>query len=113
MPIIPTDDVFNQLRGDLSDYPLDKLYKVSQPEKTDYDYLVLDSDVERQFAQKLESSPRRQVLHEAPLELPRSTTPSGKYNPDWAYVFESDDGEKTFCVVETKSTHNEAERLRR
>ena len=37
-------------------------------------------------------------------------TPSGKYNPDWAYVLESDDGEKTFCVVETKSTHNEAER---
>lgn len=109
MPIIPTDDVFNQLRGDLSDYPLDKLYKVSQPEKTDYDYLVLDSDVERQFAQKLESSPAVKFFMKLPSNF-KIDTPSGKYNPDWAYVFESDDGEKTFCVVETKSTHNEAER---
>lgn len=109
MPIIPTDDIFNQLRGDLSDYPLDKLYKVSQPEKTDYDYLVLDSDVERQFAQKLESSPAVKFFMKLPSNF-KIDTPSGKYNPDWAYVLESDDGEKTFCVVETKSTHNEAER---
>lgn len=109
MPIIPTDDVFNQLRGDLSDYPLDKLYKVSQPEKTDYDHLVLDSDVERQFAQKLESSPAVKFFMKLPSNF-KIDTPSGKYNPDWAYVLESDDGEKTFCVVETKSTHNEAER---
>ena len=109
MPIIPTDDIFDQLRGDLSDYPLDKLYKVSQPEKTDYDYLVLDSDVERQFAQKLESSSAVKFFMKLPSNF-KIDTPSGKYNPDWAYVFESDDGEKTFCVVETKSTHNEAER---
>ena len=109
MPIIPTDDIFNQLRGDLSDYPLDKLYKVSQPEKTDYDYLVLDSDVERQFAQKLESSSAVKFFMKLPSNF-KIDTPSGKYNPDWAYVLESDDGEKTFCVVETKSTHNEAER---
>lgn len=109
MPIIPTDDIFNQLRGDLSDYPLDKLYKVSQPEKTDYDYLVLDSDVERQFAQKLESSPAVKFFMKLPSNF-KIDTPSGKYNPDWAYVLEGEDGEKTFCVVETKSTHNEAER---
>ncbi|WP_303977385.1 DEAD/DEAH box helicase family protein [Rothia mucilaginosa] len=109
MPIIPTDDVFNQLRGDLSDYPLDKLYKVSQPEKTDYDHLVLDSDVERQFAQKLESSPAVKFFMKLPSNF-KIDTPSGKYNPDWAYVLEDEDGEKTFCVVETKSTHNEAER---
>ena len=109
MPIIPTDDVFNQLRSDLSDYPLDKLYKVSQPEKTDYDHLVLDSDVERQFAQKLESSSAVKFFMKLPSTF-KIDTPSGKYNPDWAYVLESDDGEKTFCVVETKSTHNEAER---
>lgn len=109
MPIIPTDDIFNQLRGDLNDYPLDKLYKVSQPEKTDYDYLVLDSDVERQFAQKLESSSAVKFFMKLPSNF-KIDTPSGKYNPDWAYVLESDDGEKTFCVVETKSTHNEAER---
>ena len=109
MPIIPTDDIFNQLRGDLSDYPLDKLYKVSQPEKTDYDHLVLDSDVERQFAQKLESSSAVKFFMKLPSNF-KIDTPSGKYNPDWAYVLESDDGEKTFCVVETKSTHNEAER---
>lgn len=109
MPIIPTDDIFNQLRGDLSDYPLDKLYKVSQPEKTDYDYLVLDSDVERQFAQKLESSSAVKFFMKLPPNF-KIDTPSGKYNPDWAYVLEDEDGEKTFCVVETKSTHNEAER---
>lgn len=109
MPIIPTDDIFNQLRGDLSDYPLDKLYKVSQPEKTDYDHLVLDSDVERQFAQKLESSPAVKFFMKLPSNF-KIDTPSGKYNPDWAYVLEDEDGEKTFCVVETKSTHNETER---
>ena len=109
MPIIPTDDIFDQLRGDLSDYPLDKLYKVSQPEKTDYDYLVLDSDVERQFAQKLESSSAVKFFMKLPSNF-KIDTPSGKYNPDWAYVLEGEDGEKTFCVVETKSTRNEAER---
>lgn len=109
MPIIPTDDIFNQLRGDLSDYPLDKLYKVSQPEKTDYDYLVLDSDVERQFAQKLESSSAVKFFMKLPSNF-KIDTPSGKYNPDWAYVVETGNGDKVFCVVETKSTHNKAER---
>lgn len=109
MPIIPTDDVFNQLRGDLSDYPLDKLYKVLQPEKTDYDYLLLDSQTELQFARKLEDSSAVKFFMKLPSNF-KIDTPSGKYNPDWAYVVETGNGDKVFCVVETKSTHNEAER---
>lgn len=109
MPIIPTDDIFNQLRGDLSDYPLDKLHKVLRPEKTDYDYLLLDSQTELQFARKLEDSSAVKFFMKLPSNF-KIDTPSGKYNPDWAYVVETDNGDQVFCVVETKSTHNEAER---
>lgn len=109
MPLMLASEALAQLQNNRNDYPLDKLYKVAQPEKTDYDYLVLDSDVERQFAQKLESNSAVKFFMKLPPNF-KIDTPRGKYNPDWAYVFEGEDGKKTFYVVETKSTHNEAER---
>lgn len=109
MPLMLASEALAQLQNDRNDYPLDKLYKVLQPEKTDYDYLLLDSQTELQFARKLEDSSAVKFFMKLPSNF-KIDTPSGKYNPDWAYVLEDEDGEKTFCVVETKSTHNEAER---
>ena len=109
MPLMLASEALAQLQNDRNDYPLDKLYKVLQPEKTDYDYLLLDSQTELQFARKLEDSSAVKFFMKLPSNF-KIDTPSGKYNPDWAYVVETGNGDKVFCVVETKSTHNEAER---
>ena len=109
VPLMLASEALAQLRNDRNDYPLDKLYKVLRPEKTDYNYLLLDSQTELQFARKLEDSSAVKFFMKLPSNF-KIDTPSGKYNPDWAYVLESEDGEKIFCVVETKSTHNKAER---
>ena len=109
MPLMLASEALAQLQNDRNDYPLDKLYKVLQPEKTDYDYLLLDSQTELQFARKLEDSSAVKFFMKLPSNF-KIDTPSGKYNPDWAYVVETGNGDKVFCVVETKSTHNKAER---
>ena len=59
-------------------------------EKHLYNYVVYDSRVEREFAEKLEES-KAVIVY---VKLPRSffiPTPMGKYNPDWAIVFTNTD----------------------
>lgn len=109
VPLMLASEALAQLQNDRNDYPLEKLHKALRPEKTDYNYLLLDSQTELQFARKLEDSSAVKFFMKLPSNF-KIDTPSGKYNPDWAYVLEGEDGEKTFCVVETKSTRNEAER---
>ncbi len=67
--------------------------------KNVYDYLIYDSNVEKNFAADMEADAKVSVY----AKLPRSfliPTPIGNYNPDWAIVF----GDKIFFVVETKGT---------
>ena len=66
-----------------------------------YDAVEYDSEVERKFAEALDSNEDVRLF----LKLPRwfkVETPLGAYKPDWALVRESDG--KVYLVVETKGT---------
>ncbi|MCL5272732.1 MAG: type III restriction endonuclease, partial [Gammaproteobacteria bacterium] len=83
---------------------LSRLYEVqSKDDRTPYDYIPLDSGVEREIAQKLDADQNVKFF----CKLPRwfvVPTPLGDYNPDWAVVMQND--EKLYLVRETKSTHD-------
>lgn len=85
-----------------------RLYEVqSKDDRTPYDYITFDSEVEREIAEKLDSNERVKFF----CKLPRwfvVPTPLGDYNPDWAVVTEED--EKLYLVRETKSTHDRDKR---
>lgn len=66
-----------------------------------YDYIVYDSEVEREFARKLDAREDIKLF----VKLPRwfeVDTPIGKYNPDWA-ILKHDDN-TLYLVRETKGT---------
>ncbi len=69
-----------------------------------YEYTVYDSDVEREFAEKLNANENVKVFAKLPgwFKIP---TPLGTYNPDWAIVVERDGQKRLFFVVETKGTN--------
>jgi type III restriction enzyme len=79
----------------------------STNDKTPYDYILYESEVEREVAEKLDQNENVKFF----CKLPRwfvVPTPLGNYNPDWAVVTEND--EKLYLVRETKSTHDAAKR---
>jgi type III restriction enzyme len=72
-----------------------------QVKKSIYDYVVYDSEIEREFAKKLDERADIKLF----VKLPRwfeVETPVGKYNPDWAII--KQDGNVLYLVRETKST---------
>ena len=79
----------------------DRLIAVKNQDKTLYDFVEVDSDVERRFMQECEN--RDDIL--LYVKLPywfTVPTPLGAYNPDWAVVLK--DESKLYFVAETKST---------
>ena len=76
---------------------------ISDTEKSVYDQVVYDSDIERSFADQLENNTAVKVYAKLPgwFTVP---TPLGSYNPDWAVLVEHDDGERLYFVVETKAS---------
>ena len=86
---------------------LANLYEVQSKNKTLYDYIPYDSEVEREFARQLDGMENVRLF----VKLPRwfvVDTPIGDYNPDWAIVAEQDD--KIYLVRETKSTLDDEKR---
>ncbi len=71
--------------------------------KAVYDHIVYDSDVEREFAGRLDKSDDVKVYAKLPSWF-KIETPLGTYNPDWAVLVERDGAERLFFVVETKGT---------
>ena len=81
-------------------------------ERSVYDHVIFDSEVEREFVKGLERDDRVKLY----LKLPdwfAVPTPIGEYNPDWAIVMEQRDehGQPTgqdllYLVRETKETHD-------
>jgi type III restriction enzyme len=74
-----------------------------QVNKSVYEYVVFDSDVEREFAKKLDEREDIKLFVKLPgwFEI---ETPIGKYNPDWAILKHND--HTLYLVRETKSTHD-------
>lgn len=85
------------------DFFINQLYEVQNTEKTDYDYLVLDSDTEREFAALLDSRADIKFFMKLPGKF-LIPTPVGNYNPDWAIVKVEDGEEHLYLIRETKSS---------
>jgi type III restriction enzyme len=81
---------------------LDDLFEVSKKDKTVYDYVQIDSKIEMEFAKACEDRNDIKFYFKLPFWF-EIDTPIGKYNPDWALVYEGD--EKIYFVAETKGTN--------
>ena len=76
---------------------------VEKPNKTIYDYVAVDSEVEYNFMKALEQADNIRFYVKLPgwFTIP---TPLGSYNPDWAVVFDGD--ERVYFVAETKGLND-------
>ena len=71
--------------------------------KSVYEYIVYDSEVEREFAKKLDEREDIKLFVKLPAWF-EIDTPIGKYNPDWAIL--KHDGRALYLVRETKATRD-------
>ena len=71
--------------------------------KAVYEQVVYESGIEASFADELEKNTAVKVYAKLPgwFTVP---TPLGNYNPDWAVLIDSDDGEHLYFVIETKGS---------
>ena len=76
---------------------------VATPHNGIYEYTVYDSDIEREFAERLNANEDVKVFAKLPdwFKIP---TPLGTYNPDWAILVEKEGQKRLYFVVETKGT---------
>jgi type III restriction enzyme len=99
---IPTTDPEFEWRQELfKNEELINYLTALQVNNSIYEYIVYDSQVEREFAQKLDGRTDIKLF----VKLPRwfeIDTPIGRYNPDWAILKHND--ETLYLVRETKST---------
>jgi type III restriction enzyme len=77
------------------------VFSALKVKKSIYDYVVYDSDVEREFAQRLDQRDDIRLFVKLP-DWFKVETPVGTYNPDWAIV--KHDDETVYLVRETKGT---------
>lgn len=92
--------------GELQTYLYDAVVKsgaiaVTDQTKTVYDYVAVDSEVEREFMQSLEDNADVKFYIKLPSWF-KIDTPVGKYNPDWAVAFDGD--RRIYFVAETKGS---------
>jgi type III restriction enzyme len=89
---------------------IDRMYEVKNKQKTDFDYIQIDSDgidaPERQFAELLDSREDVKLFMKLPDKF-KIETPVGTYNPDWAIIKQVDGQDHIYMVRETKSTRDE------
>ena len=76
---------------------------VNETNKTVYDYVTVDSEVEYNFMKSLEADAGVKFYIKLPswFKIP---TPLGNYNPDWAVAFDGD--ERIYFVAETKGSND-------
>jgi type III restriction enzyme len=86
----------NELYGYLSKNML-------EADKSVYNHVVYDSDVEEEFARKFETNEEVKIYAKLPGWF-KIETPLGTYNPDWAVLVEIDGEQKLYFVVETKGS---------
>jgi type III restriction enzyme len=71
--------------------------------KSVYEYVAYDSEIEREFARKLDEREDIKLFVKLPSWF-EIDTPVGKYNPDWAIL--KHDGQALYLVRETKGTRD-------
>lgn len=72
-------------------------------EKSPFDHVIYDSDIEESFAKRFEEDENVKVYVKLPNWF-KIETPVGNYNPDWAAVINKNGEEKLYFVLETKGT---------
>lgn len=74
-----------------------------QVQKSVYEYVVYESEVEREFARRLDQREDIKLFVKLPgwFEI---DTPVGKYNPDWAILKQNE--QTLYLVRETKATRD-------
>lgn len=72
-------------------------------EKNLYNYLIYDSDVEKEFGEDLDKNQEVAVYVKLPKDF-YINTPVGNYNPDWAIAFHEEDVKHIYFVAETKGS---------
>lgn len=73
-----------------------------------YDFINTDSKTEQEFAKNLEQAAEVIVY----AKLPRGfyiSTPTGKYNPDWAIVLDKEKVKHIYFIAETKGSEKESD----
>jgi type III restriction enzyme len=80
---------------------LANLFPVSRADKTPFNYIPIDSEIESHFARDCEADENVKFFFKLPRGF-KVRTPIGDYIPDWAIVFEND--ARVYFVAETKST---------
>ena len=68
-----------------------------------YDYVITDSNIEREFVKELDTSAEVVVY----AKLPKGffiPTPVGNYNPDWAIAFHEGAVKHIYFIAEAKGT---------
>lgn len=74
-----------------------------ESKKSVFDHIVYDSDIEADFASKLELSKDVKVYAKLSGWF-KIDTPLGSYSPDWAVLVETDNQQRLYFVVETKGS---------
>jgi len=98
---LPIKDAWSvELFEDFDGYK-SSLIDFRKSDKTIYDYVVFDSEGERQFAENLEALDTVKLFAKLPHWFVVDT-PLGGYNPDWAIVMDNGEVEKLYLVRETK-----------
>lgn len=72
-------------------------------ENSIYDHIVVDSQVESEFACSLDNDPEVKMFFKIPSRF-KIDTPIGTYNPDWAVYLEQNGEQKLYFVLESKGT---------
>lgn len=92
---------------------VDRLYEVKNKQKTDFDFIQIDSEgvdaPERQFAELLDSREDVKLFMKLPDKF-KIDTPVGNYSPDWAIIKQVDGKDHIYMIRETKSTLDESKR---
>lgn len=82
---------------------IDTMYEMKNKQKSDFDYVVVDSEVEKRFAAYLDGREDVRLFTKLPPKF-QVPTPVGPYNPDWAIIKTVDGEEKVYLIRETKGT---------
>lgn len=98
------DFIFND--EELYGYKDRNLLEIDTAKKKNvYDHVIYDSQIERDFAIDAENDDDVILYAKLPSRF-KIDTPIGNYNPDWAVVLDTEEGEKLYFVAETKGTDN-------
>ncbi len=84
---------------------LSNLFEVTRQDKTVFNYIPIDSNIESKFAKDCEADENVKFFFKLPRGF-KIPTPIGNYIPDWAVVLEMDGTPKVYFVAETKGTLN-------